>query len=74
MLAALAADAARQIRRVRAVLEVLLAGSCKGGLKLGRPFLVGPGESPHLIRCQLQVAEHRPERLTAVDGVQELLP
>ena len=34
MLAALAADTARHIRRVRAVLEVVSTGSRKGGLKL----------------------------------------
>jgi hypothetical protein len=74
MLAALAADTTRHIRGVRAVLEVVAAGRCKGSLQLGRPFLVGLGQSPHLIRGQLQVTNHGPERLPRVDRLQELLP
>jgi hypothetical protein len=74
MLAALAADTAHHIRRVGAVVQVVSAGSCKGALQLLGPFLVGLGEPPDLIGGQAEVAEHRWERLTAEDRVQQLLP
>jgi hypothetical protein len=54
--------------------DIRSPGSCKGGLKVLGPFLVGLGEPPNLIGGQAQVAEHRAERLTAVDRIQELLP
>ena len=52
-----------------------LAAACRqGGLQLGRPLVVGPGEAKHLVRGQVQVTEHRSERLARIDRVQELLP
>jgi hypothetical protein len=74
MLAALAADTARHIRRVRAVIEILSAGCCKGDLQLRRPLLVSFSESPDLVGGQVEITEYRSERLAAVDRVQELLP
>ncbi len=32
---------------------------------IGRPLLVGLGEPPHLIRCQVQSAEHGAEWVSA---------
>jgi hypothetical protein len=69
MLPALAADTARHVRRVSAVLEVIAAGSCKGSLQLLGPFLVGLGEPPHPIRGQAEIAEHRPERMARIDRI-----
>jgi hypothetical protein len=56
------------------VLEVVAPHGCERSLKGGGPLLVCLGEPPHLIRGQIEVAEHRLERLAAVDGVEELLP
>ena len=39
-----------------------------------RPFLVGFGQSPHLVGGQAKITEHRPERLATADRVEELLP
>jgi len=74
MRSTLAACAAVDVSRVGAVLQVIPTGCRQCGLQLLGPFLVGLGESPHLIRCQLELAERRPERLASVDRVQELLP
>jgi hypothetical protein len=71
----LTTDTALQVCGVGAVLEVISAGGGKGrGLKLLRPLLIGPGQSPHLIGGQAKVTEHPVERLAAVNGVQEPLP
>jgi hypothetical protein len=56
------------------VLEVVPASGRQRSLKLLRPFLVGLGEHPHLIGSQAKVAEHRVERLTGVDCIEEPLP
>jgi hypothetical protein len=53
--------------------EVCPAGCCQGGLQLFGPFRVGLGEPPNLAGGQAQITERRPERLTAVDRIQELL-
>jgi hypothetical protein len=67
------ADTTVQIRGVGAVLEVLAPGCGQGSIQFPGPFLVSPGEPKHPIRGQPEVSEHRPERLTRVDRVQELL-
>ena len=74
MLAALAADTARHIRGVGAVLQVVSAGCGQSGLQRCRPLLVGISQPPHPIRRQAEVTEHRPERLASIDRVQQLLP
>jgi hypothetical protein len=71
---ALAADTAVHVRGAGAVLEVVPASCRQGGLQSGCPLTIGLGESPHLVRCQAEVPERRPERLECVDGVQKLLP
>ena len=46
---------------------------CRQGLlERRRLFLVGLGQSPHLVRGQAQVSEHSPKGLAAVDDLQEL--
>jgi hypothetical protein len=55
------------------MLEVASTGRHQGGLKLLWPFLVGLGEPSNLVGGQAQITERRPERLTAVDRIQELL-
>jgi hypothetical protein len=37
-------------------------------------LIIGPGEPEHPIGGQPEITEHRPKRLTRVDGVEELLP
>jgi hypothetical protein len=74
VLPTLPANAAAHVRGVRAVLEVVTAGCRQGGLQSPGPFLVGPSKPPHLIGGQAKIAQHLPERLAAVDCVQELLP
>jgi hypothetical protein len=71
---ALAADTANHVRGIAAVLEVIPARCRQGGLQFLRPFRVGLGEPPHLVRGQTKITEHRSERLAAVDRVEELLP
>jgi hypothetical protein len=70
---ALTADTPGHVCGIRAVLGVVPTGCRQGGLQPLRPFLVGLGQSPHLIGSQTQITEHRVERLAAVDGVEELL-
>jgi hypothetical protein len=55
-------------------LEVDSTGSGQSGLQCCRPSLVGPSQSPHLVRRDAKVTEHRAERLVGIDAVQELLP
>jgi hypothetical protein len=74
MRSAVAAHAAVEVRGVGAVLQLLSAACRRGGLQLLGPLVVGPGEPKHPIRGQPENTEHRPERLTRVDSVQELLP
>jgi hypothetical protein len=74
ILPTLAADAAAHIRRRGAVLEVAVAGCRQGGLQIGRPLLVGLGESPDLVRGEAKLTEHRAERLATVDRIKKLLP
>jgi hypothetical protein len=69
MLPALAADTARHICRVRAVLQVITAASCQSGRQLLGPFPVGPGQSPHLVGGQAEIPEYRPERLARIDRI-----
>jgi hypothetical protein len=69
MLPALRADTTRHVRRVAAVLEVLPADRSQRSIKGSRPFLVGLGQSPHLVRCQSKISECPPERLTSVDRI-----
>jgi hypothetical protein len=56
------------------VLKVVAARCCQGGIQLFGPFVVGLGESPHLIRSQAKITQYLPERLAPIDGVKELLP
>ena len=72
--AALAANTPSHIGGVGAVLEVVAAGCHEGGLQLGRPLVVSPGEPKHSVGGQAEVPEHRAKWLTSVDGVEELLP
>ena len=74
MLRTLSANAAAHVRGVRAVLEVVTAGCRQGGLQSLGLLLVAPGKPPHLIGGQAKIAQYLPERLAAVDRVQELLP
>jgi predicted component of type VI protein secretion system len=55
------------------VLEVISTLSRQGGLKHCRPLPVHPGHTPNLVRCQVQVAKCRPEWLTGLDRIEELL-
>jgi hypothetical protein len=71
---ALAAHASLHICGVRPVFQVITAGCRQGCLQLLGPFRVGLGQSPYLIGSQAKVAKHRAERLTGINGVQELLP
>jgi hypothetical protein len=73
MLPALAANTSRHIGGVSSVLEVLPTGCRQGGLQLLGPFLVGLGEAPHLIGSQAKITQYLPERLAAVDRIEELL-
>jgi hypothetical protein len=72
MVPALAADTAVHLRGIGSVLEVVPAGRRQGRLQFLGPFLVGPGESPHLVGGQAEVTQYSPERLAAVDGIQHL--
>jgi hypothetical protein len=71
---ALAADASLRICGVGAVLGVGLAGCRQGGLQRLRPLLIGPGQSPHLIGSQAKISQYLPERLAAIDRIEELQP
>jgi hypothetical protein len=73
VLPALATDTARNVGGIRSMPEVCPAGCCQGGLQLFGPFRVGLGEPPNLVGGQAQITERRPERLIAVDRIQELL-
>jgi hypothetical protein len=55
------------------VFEVISSGRCQRGLELLGPVLVGRGEPPHLVGGQAKLTEHRSERLSTVDRVEELL-
>ena len=74
MLAALAADTARHMRRVRAVLQVVSAGCRQGGLQSLGPLLVGPGEPKHPIRGSPRSRVSAWNGCPRIDRVQELLP
>jgi hypothetical protein len=74
VLPALLADAALRVGGISSVLEVDSTGSGQSGLQCCRPSLVGFGQPPHLVRCQSKISQCRPERLTSVDRIQELLP
>ena len=74
VLPTLPARATADVRRSGPMLQVVPTGSRQCGLERTRPQLVGLGQSPHLVRCQAKLSNNRPERLTCVDGVQELLP
>jgi hypothetical protein len=74
MLATLAAHAATNIRRSGPMLDVVPTSSRQRSLQRYRPILISLREAPHLVRGQAEFAERRPERLAAVDRVQELLP
>jgi hypothetical protein len=60
---ALAAHAPTYIGGVRPMLEVVPAGCRYGGLKRCRPFVVGLGQYPHLVRGQPKITKHLPKRL-----------
>jgi hypothetical protein len=64
----LGAYAARNIGAGRPMLEVVSAGGHQGSLQCGRPFLVGLGEAPDLVRGLAEIAEYRPEGLAVIDG------
>ena len=73
MLATLATYAALDVRGVgAALLKVLTARSCQGGVQRCRPLLVGLGEPPHLIRSHAKIMQYLSERHAAVDRVQKL--
>jgi hypothetical protein len=74
MLPTLPAYAARYIRGVAAVLEVVSAGCRQRSLHRGRPLFVGFGEPPDLVRGQSKAAERLPELLAGMDRIEELLP
>ena len=74
MFAALTAHASPHICGIGAVLEVVPAGCRQCGLQYLQPFLVGLGEPPHLVGSQAKIAQYLPERLAAVDRIEELLP
>jgi hypothetical protein len=74
MLSTVSANAAVEIGGVGSMFEVVPPGCRQGGLKRCRPLPVHPGQTPNLIRCQVHVVKHRPERLARVDSVEELLP
>ena len=75
MLAALAADRARYLRRVGVVRKVFPAGSRHGGAsKLLRPVMIGPGVPPHLIGSRAEGRPARRETAVSLDRVKELLP
>jgi len=73
MLATLLADTAAYVCGIRAMLEVVPAGCRQGGFQLLGPFVVGPGEPPHLVGGQIEFVERRPKRLAAVDRNEKLL-
>jgi hypothetical protein len=62
------------MRRGGAVLEVVPAGGCQGGVQLLGPFLVGFGEPRHLVWGQAKITQYLPELSAAVDRIEELLP
>ena len=68
------ADIARNVRRVRAVLEVIATNSRQGGVLQSRPFMIGLGQPPNLIRDDAKVAERPAEWFAVVDRIEELLP
>jgi hypothetical protein len=74
VLATLFADAASHIGGVGAVLEVVPPGCHQCGFELLRPFLIGLGEPPHLVRGQAEITERLAKRLTSVDRIKELPP
>jgi hypothetical protein len=61
----------RNIRRSGPMLDVVPTSSRR--LQRYRPILISLREAPHLVRGQAEFAERRPERLAAVDRVEELL-
>ena len=63
-----------QVRGVGAVPEVVAAGCYQGGLNRSGPLVVSLGQPPHLIGGQAEITEHGPERLAAVDRIEELSP
>lgn len=73
MLATLAAHAATNIRRSGPMLDVVPTSSRQRSLQRYRPILISLREAPHLVGGQAEFAERRPERLAAVDRVEELL-
>jgi hypothetical protein len=73
MTAAFAANTPRHIRGIGAVLAVMPSGRSQCGLKRRRPLFVCLGEPPDLVRRQAKITQYLPERLAAVDRIQELL-
>jgi hypothetical protein len=71
--AALAADTTVHIRGIGAVLEVVSTGCRQGVFQPLGPLGVDPGEPPYLIGSQAKSTQYLPERLAAVDRVEELL-
>jgi hypothetical protein len=74
VLTTLLADTARNVRRVRAVLELIATNSCQGGVLQSRPFMIGLGQPPNLIRDEAKVAERPAEWFAVVDRIEEFLP
>jgi hypothetical protein len=74
VLPAVLADTALHVGGVGPMGEVVPAGCRQGGLKRRRPLLVGLGQPPNLVRRQVEVAEHRPERHAGIDSLEKLLP
>jgi hypothetical protein len=62
------------VRGIGAVLEVIPARCRQGGLKLLGPFRVGLGQPPDLIGSKAEIAQYLPERLVAVDRLEQLTP
>jgi hypothetical protein len=74
MLSALSADAACHVSGVGAVLEVVAAGLPSGAASRLSDHSWSVLVSPHTWLEVRSVAEHRAERLAAVDDIEELLP
>ena len=61
MRSTLAACAAVDASGIRTMLEVVPPGCRQGGFQLLGPFVVGPGEPPHLIGSQAKLTQYLPE-------------
>jgi len=74
VLTTLLADTARNVRRVCPALDVIATNSCQGGVLQGRPFMIGLGQPPNLIRGEAKVVQRLAEWFAVVDRIEEFLP